>query len=80
VAVKCPKCHYDNSDTVKFCGECGTPLPPPKEDIPKGTETFQTPIKELATGSTLAGRYQVIEEPGHGGMGRVLTRHEQSPT
>jgi len=35
------------------------------------TKTFQTPIKELTTGSTFAGRYQVIEELGHGGMGRV---------
>jgi tetratricopeptide (TPR) repeat protein/tRNA A-37 threonylcarbamoyl transferase component Bud32 len=35
------------------------------------TETLQTPIKELATGSTFAGRYQVIEELGKGGMGRV---------
>ena len=35
------------------------------------TETLQTPVHELATGSTFAGRYQVIEELGHGGMGRV---------
>jgi len=35
------------------------------------TETFQTPIKELTTGSTFAGRYQIIEELGKGGMGRV---------
>jgi len=35
------------------------------------TETLQTPVHELTTGSTLAGRYQVIEELGHGGMGKV---------
>ena len=35
------------------------------------TETLQTPVRELATGATFAGRYQVIEELGHGGMGRV---------
>ena len=35
------------------------------------TETLQTPVHELTTGSTFAGRYQVIEELGHGGMGRV---------
>jgi protein kinase/serine/threonine-protein kinase len=35
------------------------------------TETFQTPVCELSTGATFAGRYQVIEELGHGGMGRV---------
>ena len=35
------------------------------------TETLRTPVHELTTGSTFAGRYQVIEELGHGGMGRV---------
>jgi serine/threonine protein kinase/Tfp pilus assembly protein PilF len=35
------------------------------------TETLQTPVRELTTGSTFAGRYQVIEELGHGGMGKV---------
>jgi serine/threonine protein kinase/tetratricopeptide (TPR) repeat protein len=38
---------------------------------PGVTETLQTPIKELTTGSTFAGRYQIIEELGEGGMGRV---------
>ncbi len=35
------------------------------------TETYRTPVRELTTGSTFADRYQVIEELGHGGMGRV---------
>jgi serine/threonine-protein kinase len=35
------------------------------------TETLKTPVKELTMGSTFAGRYQIIEELGHGGMGRV---------
>jgi hypothetical protein len=35
------------------------------------TQTLQTSIKELVSGSTFAGRYQIIEELGHGGMGRV---------
>lgn len=29
------------------------------------------PLKELTTGTTFAGRYQVIEELGKGGMGKV---------
>ena len=71
MANKCPSCHSENPETVKFCGECGTPLPSSKEHIPVATETLQTPVHELTTGSTFAGRYQVIEELGKGGMGKV---------
>jgi len=71
LANKCPTCHSDNPETLKFCGECGTQLPPPQDHPPVMTETLQTPVRELTTGSTFAGRYQVIEELGHGGMGRV---------
>jgi len=71
VANKCPTCQTDNPETLKFCGECGTQLPSP-HDLPSAmTETFQTPIRELTTGSTFAARYQIIEELGKGGMGRV---------
>ena len=71
MTIKCPKCNVANPDTVKFCGECGTQLPSPKDVHPQATETLQTPIKELTTGSTFANRYQIIEELGKGGMGRV---------
>jgi hypothetical protein len=37
------------------------------------TETLQTPVRDLTTGSTFAGRHQVIEELGKGGMGRVTS-------
>jgi serine/threonine protein kinase/Flp pilus assembly protein TadD len=71
VANKCPTCHSDNPEIKRFCGECGTQLPPPQDHPPVLTETLQTPVRELTTGSSFAGRYQVIEELGHGGMGRV---------
>jgi serine/threonine protein kinase/tetratricopeptide (TPR) repeat protein len=71
LAVKCPKCQTENPETKQFCGDCGTPLPSSKDIRPDVTETIQTPVKELTTGSTFAGRYQVIEELGKGGMGRV---------
>ena len=71
MALKCPKCHSENSETKQFCGDCGAPLPSSKNIRPEVTGTLQTAIKELTTGSTFAGRYQVIEELGKGGMGRV---------
>jgi serine/threonine protein kinase/tetratricopeptide (TPR) repeat protein len=69
--VKCPICHFDNPSDTKFCGNCAAPLQPSKEFPFIPTETLETPIKELTTGSTFAGRYQIVEELGHGGMGRV---------
>ena len=69
--MKCQKCNADNPETQKFCGECGTQLGV-TEDIPAGpTATLETPIQELSTGSIFAGRYQIIEELGRGGMGKV---------
>jgi serine/threonine protein kinase/tetratricopeptide (TPR) repeat protein len=70
VAIKCPKCHSDNPDTKKFCGECGTQLLP-TEEISAPTETLEAPKEELTTGSIFASRYQIIEELGKGGMGKV---------
>ncbi|MFX0200321.1 MAG: protein kinase [Candidatus Hodarchaeota archaeon] len=69
MANTCPKCNADNPDTKQFCGDCGTQLPSIK-DV-EVTETLETPKEELTTGSTFAGRYQIIEELGKGGMGRV---------
>jgi len=71
VAITCPKCHSENSETKQFCADCGTQLRPLQDHPPVMTETLQTPVHELAMGSIFAGRYQIIEELGHGGMGRV---------
>ncbi len=76
MANKCPKCHSENPETKQFCADCGTQLPPIQGRPPVMTETLQTPVHELTTGSTFAGRYQVIEELGHGGMGRVYKVHD----
>ena len=69
--MKCPKCHADNPDTQAFCGGCGTQLTPSEEAQPSFTKTLETPVEVLTTGSTFAERYQIIEELGRGGMGRV---------
>jgi serine/threonine protein kinase/predicted Zn-dependent protease len=67
--MKCPKCHSENPSGTSFCGHCAAPLP--TEKGPVVTETLQMAIKELAAGTTFARRYQIIEDLGKGGMGRV---------
>ncbi len=69
MGIKCLKCQHENPGNPLFCGKCGTQLPSPKKV--EVTETLETPKEELTTGSTFAERYQIIEELGKGGMGRV---------
>ena len=71
MGIKCPECNFENPADTRFCGNCAAPLQSSKKISVLATETLQTPKRELTTGSTFARRYQVIEELGKGGMGRV---------
>jgi serine/threonine protein kinase/tetratricopeptide (TPR) repeat protein len=71
VAVNCPKCGAENPDTLKFCGECGAKLVFPESPRVSQTQTFDTSTLELGRGTIFAGRYEVLDELGSGGMGKV---------
>jgi serine/threonine-protein kinase len=70
--MKCPKCHSENPSDSRFCSKCATQLISPEEISAPDTETVQAPIKELTRGTTFAKRYEIVEELGKGGMGKVF--------
>jgi serine/threonine protein kinase len=65
--MKCPKCYFRNSPDTRFCGQCGTELNPAEAP----TETIQTSVRDIERGDLFAGRYEVVEGIGSGGMGKV---------
>jgi len=69
--MKCSKCQSENPDTQSFCGDCGTQLILSDDAQPSFTKTLETPVEELTRGTLFAKRYEIIEELGRGGMGKV---------
>jgi tetratricopeptide (TPR) repeat protein len=71
MAVKCPKCKFDNPDGTRFCGNCAAPLHANEDAQASLTKTLEAPGDELRRGTLFAKRYEIIEKLGTGGMGAV---------
>ena len=69
--MKCIECHFDNPPDSKFCEECGTQLIASRKAYISATKTLEAPAEKLTRGTTFAGRYEIIEELGKGGMAKV---------
>ena len=69
--VSCPLCGSDNPADTFFCGKCGTKLGIEETPQYSKTMTMMAPAPELPRGKLFAGRYEIIEELGRGGMGSV---------
>ena len=71
MAIMCPKCHSEILDDSRFCSKCGMPIHATEEELAAFTKTLVTPSTGVTLGSLLAGKYRILEEIGHGGMGIV---------
>ena len=69
--MKCSKCQFDNPDATNFCGKCGVSLTPGARMADSLTKTLATPLPVISKDKLIAGKYRIIEEVGHGGMGIV---------
>lgn len=69
--MRCSQCQFENPADTSFCGKCGSRLKIPADLSIPYTLTIQNRSIGFAKGTLIAGKYQILEELGRGGMGVV---------
>ncbi len=69
--MRCPSCRSEITPDTRFCGQCGTELASAARGSAH-TQTLVRPAAGLTRGALFADRYEIIEELGSGGMGKVF--------
>jgi serine/threonine protein kinase/tetratricopeptide (TPR) repeat protein len=74
--MRCPTCHSENKENSRFCNNCGVPLGQTGPEAASLTKTLETPVQVLKPGTLIGGKYKIIDEIGHGGMGVVYSAED----
>lgn len=69
--MKCNNCDFENVDSALDCVKCGTRLAEATIVLDAATRVNVDPLS-FAPGEHFGERYQIIEEIGQGGMGKVF--------
>ncbi len=71
--MECPYCKYENRDGVRYCSNCGKPMPSTTATSTSNSTTIGGTSRALNVGTSLqGGRYAIKEILGQGGMGAAL--------